>query len=528
MSDKDNESYWQKKFLGGALKEMWDEVSGFFTIGFEYVWYAFPKAWEVVLDLTINRAKKLSGGIESATWELMLNDFVVLGAITEEQKDLIMKMKDKAHPFDWGAFIAIYLQMFMGHVKQISLPGQRFIEQNLNAEFRSNLPEYRDLIGAAFIAPEKTGEVREVMARHGIPEEMIDLLFLANYRVYDETTISMLWLRGVLSDDEMFMRMRELGYTDTRIKEIVQTWSLLPSPNDLFYMVAHEAFEPDIYQSMGLDAEFPVEQVEWLRKQGISEEWARKYWIAHWEQPSIQQGYEMLHRGVIGFEELNVLFKTVEIPPYWRDKLTAIAYQPYTRVDVRRMHDMGVLNDEEVFKAYKDLGYDDEKALNMLRFTLEYNAQNDKELTMSQIKSSYKERAIDKFEAMELLKGIGYSEDHADYLLTFEDYLQAKELQDDMIDNIRDRYQNNLSTLSESETALNQLGLPGAQIKVLLDKWSIKVYSDRKVPSKSDLSKFLRNGIIDSDQYRREMEKLGYNYMYAEWFERLANIDKPR
>ena len=81
-------------------------------------------------------------------------------------------------------------------------------------------------------------------------------------------------------------------------------------------MVAKEAFEPDIYTTLGLDEEFPSEQVKWLEDQGISEEWARKYWIAHWDQPSIGQGFEMLHRGVIGPATLDMLFRAIEIPSF--------------------------------------------------------------------------------------------------------------------------------------------------------------------------------------------------------------------
>ncbi|GAI84798.1 unnamed protein product, partial [marine sediment metagenome] len=76
---------------------------------------------------------------------------------------------------------------------------------------------------------------------------------------------------------------QELGYTDTRIKEIIQAWSIIPGPADILHMVAKEAFEPDAVKLMGLEDEFPTEQVSWLAKQGLSEFWAMKYWASHWE-----------------------------------------------------------------------------------------------------------------------------------------------------------------------------------------------------------------------------------------------------
>ncbi|GAH80833.1 unnamed protein product, partial [marine sediment metagenome] len=213
-------------------------------------------------------------------------------------------------------------------------------------------------------------EIRQIMKNVGLDESQIDLLFITLYKPYDESMCRDLYLRGILNKPSLFHRLRQLGYTDTRIEEMIQTYPAIPGPGDLFRLVAKEAFEPDIVKYYGYDEEFPAEQVKWLKAQGITEDWARKYWYAHWEPPSIQAGYEMLHRGVIDARELFDLYRTVEIPPFWRDKLTKIAYNPFTRVDVRRMHKAGVLSEAELLRAYMDVGYDAEKAGKMTEFTI--------------------------------------------------------------------------------------------------------------------------------------------------------------
>ncbi|GAH79863.1 unnamed protein product, partial [marine sediment metagenome] len=75
----------------------------------------------------------------------------------------------------------------------------------------------------------------------------------------------------------------------------------------------------------------------WAGKKGLSKEWSERYWAAHWNLPSPQQGFEMLHRGVINVSELNMLLRALDVMPFWRDKLTAIAFRRLTRVDIRRM-----------------------------------------------------------------------------------------------------------------------------------------------------------------------------------------------
>ena len=324
---------------------LWDEVQGFFIGMFKNVWGGFigmmPLATQEVIK-TVNGFYEGLGQNMITAGQGFLSTW---GVVDKDDIKAFEWFKGLPFPFNVVIFTLVFVILVAGYIMALSTSLWGTVKQSYNKVYSPEPPSPRDVMQAAFVAPEKTAEVRDAMQRAGLSNDDIDLFFLSAYRLYSEDIVRVLWLRGVLSDDQMYMRMRELGYTDTRTKEIIQGWPIIPGPSDLFHLVAREAFEPDAIELMGLGDEFPVAQVEWLQKQGISEDWAKKYWYAHWEQPSIQAGYEMLHRDVIGLEALNMLFKTVEIPPFWRDKLIKIAYQPYTRVDVRRMHDMGVLDD---------------------------------------------------------------------------------------------------------------------------------------------------------------------------------------
>jgi len=482
-----------------------------------------PLGWEIGKGIT-NELKEIT----AEKWQEMLQWFIDSDFLNKEIAAELYKLKDIGAPFNFLMFLMVTSSLLNQWRETVTYYSSAELRHNLASKYSPELPRIEQILQAAFTAPEKTAEVRELLKKSGLSDKHIDLAFLANYRLYNEETVRILWLRGVLSDDEMFMRMREMGYTDTRIKEISQSWPIIPGPTDLFHLVAREAFEPDAIKMMGLLDEFPAEQVKWLQQQGVSEDWAQKYWVAHWEQPPIGQGFEMLHRGVIGMEELDMLYRTVEIPPYWRDKLTAIAYMPYTRVDVRRMHDMGVLTDEELIKSYMDLGYDHEHAVKMSEFTKRYNQGAEKELTKSNIIQGYKDKLFSRTDAIELLAGIDYNADLAEYYLVTEDYKEAKDLQDDLIDNIRDRYQNNLIDFIEARRLLDNLNLPAVKRQSLLDKWEINVFKNRKLPSRGDLSKMLLQGIITVDEFRTEMDKLGYNFKYIEWYSKVDEAKRVK
>jgi len=185
---------------------------------------------------------------------------------------------------------------------------------------------------------------------------------------------------------------------------------------------------------------------------------------------------------------------------------------------------MGVLTDKELIQSYKDLGYDQVHAEKMADFTVRYNQGKAKELTRGQILTGYKEKILSKGDSITLIIDIGYSEAQAEYFILMEDYKEAKDLQDDVLSNIKDRYQNNFADEFETRSKLGQLNLTGERIALLMDKWKIKKLIDVKIPSKSDLDKFLAGKIIDLATYRIEMDRLGYNTKYISWYEQLTAL----
>lgn len=94
-----------------------------------------------------------------------------------------------------------------------------------------------------------------------------------------------------------------------------------------------------------------------MQQWGFNEFHADSYWGAHWVLPSIGQLNEMLFRGVIDKPEWERFVRFNDVEPLSIPRLGEIIYNPYTRVDTRRMADLGVLNEQEQLQAYADLGF---------------------------------------------------------------------------------------------------------------------------------------------------------------------------
>lgn len=502
----------------GFMGKLWETSSGFFTIAFQKVWLAFPKMVLKIYDAYYKWQLEQMQRIKEITWGLFTNFAHKHEWIDDETRQDLNSLTELAFPFDLIAYIVASGGLLTTWLKQLMFAAGADQRRRLFNKYGPNDIDTNSLLSASLLAPEKMAEIKVILKNTGYGDDQIDLLLAAIKRAYDEDTVRTLYLRGVLTNEQMIVRMKELGYTTEKINEIREAWPIIPGPSDLFHLVAKEAFEPDMIKHYGYDEEFPVDQIKWLKMQGVSEDWARKYWYAHWQTPSIQAGYEMLHRNVIDYKELNDLFRTIEIPPFWREKLTAIAFMPYTRVDTRRMHKAGVLSSEELINAYMDVGYDLEHATKMTEFTITYNADTGKKLTKAQIINGFDEYLLTYDEAKTMLIMIKYTEDQADFMLTFTDYERTKKYNATVEKTIKKRFLLTLISETQTRDKLNELNIPGKKVDILLDQWTLDKYDNLKIPSKGDLNTFFDNKIINDATYREEMFRLGYSHKHIDWY----------
>jgi hypothetical protein len=496
-----------------------------FGVVFRQIWDRLDDIFTVRISRSKEAAKSYNDRIAEPLLRAIMDSFKNAGLIDNRTYDTVLKLKPDIPVVDLIYNVFVGSSFLKNYLQTASQGMSGNLIQQLNKDYRPNLPDANAIVQAAFIAPEKTGEIREILKRFGLKDSDIDLLFIARYQLYDIQMVQTLYLRKIIDKEKAYERLREMGFTDTRIEEMMATWEIIPGPQDLLMMVAKEAFEPDEIARYGLSEEFPEAQSEWLTKQGLSRFWQEKYWQAHWDYPSYQQVLNLLYRGIITEEDVNQFYRVIEIPTYWREKLTKANYLTYTRVDTRRMHQMGVLSDEELVEAYKSQGYDQEKAEKMAEFTKRYNNQSSKAVTQSQITKAYGNDMISRDDAMALLMQLKYGQEQADFILMNIDFDKAIDLQNLYVNAIKAKHTDNLLTDNEARTQLNQLNLPGARIDALMTSWIAIRDTKAKLPSKTDLDKFFKAGTIKEDDYKNEMYKLGYNFNYTQWY--LSVLKKP-
>lgn len=319
------------------------------------------------------------------------------------------------------------VQPFTDHIAQLA-----------NEQSRGNLLGAPDLITARIRGTTTLKHVNESLAKQGYTAEDIQLLIDTATNLLDEDTIRVLFLRDLITDEQHDNILRQLGYSNDSIMRLKLVYNILPPINDLIRFAVREVYSPETTTKFGQFEDFPAKFAEEANKQGLSTEQARNYWASHWELPSALQGFEMFHRRIIDESTLKLLLKALDVMPFWRDKLVQLSYNPLTRVDVRRMFGLGVLDREEVYNSYLDIGYSPTNANRLTEFTVRYETQDESSsqtelnnLTRGVIISGYSRKQLSRAEAKVRLKALRYVEDDAELLLDIADYTEYVKLNPD-------------------------------------------------------------------------------------------------
>lgn len=336
------------------------------------------------------------------------------------------------------------------------------------------------------------------------------------------------WLRGIYSDDEIEQALTKKQWNTRDREALKQAAFFIPPVQDLITMAVREVFTPEIAERFGQFEDFPTDFVEHAKKTGVSEEWARNYWAAHWVLPSPQMGFEMLHRRIISQEDLSLLLKSADVMPFWRQKIIDISYSPFTRVDIRRMNKVGVLDEGEVFLAYQDIGYDEDKAAKLTEFTLAINKTGDADddielitLTRSSILNFYEDGLLKRDEAFDMLIGLELSPEAANLYLTAIDMDEQRAERREEINLILAKQKAGLIDYDRAQGDLAELSLEQREYDKALAQLIRQATVKTKLPSKGDLDKMVKADIIPIETYTDTLILLGYSQVWADRYTQL-------
>lgn len=375
------------------------------------------------------------------------------------------------------------------------------------------------------------------------------------------------YFRGIIPEDRLRDTLRDYGLDEGDIDHFIEVSKFYPAPADLVRWQAREVFEPAMISKYGLDDEFGNIDLEPFRKAGMTDDQTLNYWRAHWEHASWNQIVEMLHRGLLEESDVWDWFRLVEIPPFWRDKLIASAYNIPTRVDVRRFYDLRTIDDARLREIYSAMGYhgkdlddyilwtkiyvelpdlisrwkngwitlDDARArlvelgmaaaaaeeLVQTKVKVEESeaVQESKALTKTEIYKAVKQGRLTRDQGVDLLQDLEYSRDKAELLLD----INVPENETDAAAGMRQltktdvkaALRDGIITGAEARGKLAGLGYSEANVELLISIFNAannppEEESSRRL-SKTDIIQGVKKGVISAVEGYSMLQDIGFS-----------------
>ncbi|KKM70568.1 hypothetical protein LCGC14_1439470, partial [marine sediment metagenome] len=395
---------------------------------------------------------------------------------------------------------------------------------------------YREVISA--------DEYRMELRKQGFNDDRGEWVYKVSENLLNVIELINLHRRGVINQAVLYDEASKVKWSEENVTNLLRVTEAIPSATDIIAFAVREVYSPEIAEAFGqyqgLDEVFEKAKEDIIAV-GMTKDTFGKFWAAHWVLPSVGQGFEMVHRRVIpvrgvGTElDLEKLMTALDVMPAWREPLTAISYNPFTRVDVRRMHKIGVITTEaELIDAYMDLGYDEEKAKKMTEFTILYNADpedaeqteddkdkaRERDLTKTDVLNGYRDALLEESETKTALAELGYDANEVEYYISRINYNKEKDETDSYLKYYHDAYIRGVMSHNELVDKLNGLNLSGKRVEYLFKVWDLERIARTTKPTKAELMTFTRKKIINMDTFIEEMKGLGYPERYIGWYQR--------
>lgn len=374
-------------------------------------------------------------------------------------------------------------------------------------------------------------EASRMIVKQGYAPEDAERIIDNAQRVPEVGELLAMRLRGLVSPEQFQKAMVRLGFSQSFENAYKELSQIIPPVGDLIHFAVKGAFSDKEIAEFGYMEDFPQDIVPHAEKQGLSETWMRRYWAAHWQLPSATQGFEMLHRDVIKPNQLQVLLRALDYPPAWRQYLTDISYNVLTRVDVRRLHQLGLMDREKLVKAHKDMGYNETDAQLLTAFVEELNkgkpGESDEELgklSRSNIVNFYQDGVIKRERAIDLLVSAGFTAEAATLFIDTADFDAERAQRAAEIDFVIASAVAGVLDFGEAQDELARMKLSPTELDRAAAKLLREQAKQTKLPTADDGAKMFKARVISEEMYRDLLKRLGYRAAWVDAFVALQKV----
>jgi len=356
--------------------------------------------------------------------------------------------------------------------------------------------------------------------------------------------LTALWRRKEITREQLADQVRKLGFIREEDKAFAKLSEAVPPVPELIRMMVRDVEDKQIVQRFKLDADFNKKWTgrvkEWGEYQGISEEYARNEWRAHWEIPSPTQMFTMFQRlrnrpagdpERVTRSDMVLALQQQDIPQFWIDKFLAITFRPIPLRNLRQAFASGAIDKEGLRDGLKDVGFGDGPADDLteaevrrkqvaFRSHWAVKAAVDAEVSISQ--------------ALAELEGDGASQEDLTVLddwIKVQAQLKTKQI---CIPQISRQFLSGQINAGELTVRLSAIGLEPQQVQLLEARLDCQQKTADRDLTKAEILRLLSEGIIDESEAIQRLRNLGFDAVDAQLllqdlgFRRDAQVERDR
>jgi len=358
----------------------------------------------------------------------------------------------------------------------------------------------------------------ELLAANGVSNRGIVALKRMTKPLLDDNTLTQLYWRKEISDNLLSVELGKKGLTSAQIILWKQVRQVIPAPSALVSIAVREGFNDQIAQTFGYDENYPTIAAEWAEKGGMAQHFFKALWRAHWNLPGLIQVRDMYHRGIVSDSELDTYLLAADYPSYWREAIKKWMFAIVTRVDARRMYDLGIWSLERVYRHNLELGYNADDAQSMTEWIALSYAEEERELTKTDILTMYRDGILNEHESTNMLRSLDFNFASIVLMLAHQDLKRDEQYERAILRNVKDLYIAGIYDRQDVLIRLGKLNTPPTVIRQSLAIWDLE--KERKIvrPTVAQLRDMAQKDIISLDQWKEEMGNRRYSAKYVEWY----------
>jgi len=163
-----------------------------------------------------------------------------------------------------------------------------------------------------------------------------------------------------------------------------------------------------------------------------------------------------------------------------------------------------------VYDAYLDRGYSPDNASNMLAFTKAYNATIETDDVVDKAKKAVEDEIITVDHLKAYLKAFGYFDDKVEYWADMAEYEKTLKTFKTATTDLFERYRMGEISLEEVRRLLGMHDLPASYIEKVIDDEQYHKAEKLKMPTRTELERWVKLDIIDEAIFAEKMHDIGY------------------